>query len=111
MAGVRLGAFTIQAPEQVVPFTSLSPLDLFETAGEPYIKVDTTKLDNAVSLRDGRPAQFTGFNQVILIDMVVTKTGVTYERRKTVKPAKTLDSQEFIEAMQAEAKPAKKPKK
>jgi hypothetical protein len=82
MAGVRLTAFKMEDAEPGVMFGDLAPLDLFEANGEPFFKADTTKLDNAISLRSGKPGQFASHSNVTPIDMVVTKTGISYERRK-----------------------------
>ena len=85
MAGLRLTQFAVSSPDVAVSFGLLNPGDLFEASGEPFIKMETTKRDNALSLRTYKCHAFDSTNMVIPLVMVVTKTSLTYERVKMVE--------------------------
>lgn len=87
--GIRINAFVLEPPGELVSYHSLVPLELFEANGDPFMKVDTQKNDNAVCMRDGKPGSFTANSMVIPLSLTVKNGVVTYERRKPApKPKK-----------------------
>lgn len=82
MAGVRLGRFTVEHSIPTVSFGDVEPGEVVEANGEPFIKMETTKLDNALSLVTHKPCPIHFSAQVHVCDIIATKNGLTFERRK-----------------------------